>query len=211
MLLMVGRIMRIAKTYSHLNGEEWMMVRRPSLLHEVNQVISSVDAEKCRTKVSKETRIHGKILYSPTDLNAQFKEKFSTYGWASRQTGYWVTDDHQLIQRTMNLTASEQKSEYEAAGKTPIASYNQTDFVKERAAVEVQFGKYPFIAYDMFVKHMAFFVGNEIDVGLEILPMKSLQAEMSSGPGYYESALYDLVRQGRGVPAVPLVLMGVEP
>ncbi len=28
---------------------------------------------------------------------------------------------------------------------------------------------------------------------------------------YYEGALYDLARQGRGVPAVPLVLLGIEP
>lgn len=50
-----------------------------------------------------------------------------------------------------------------------------------------------------------------IDVGIEILPMKSLQERMSSGPGYYEAELYNLIREGRGVPAVPLVLIGVEP
>lgn len=99
----------------------------------------------------------------------------------------------------------------ESKGKTPIRSYNQTDFVKNRIAVEVQFGKYSFIAYDLFVKHLAFYVGNTIEVGVEILPMKSMQSEMSSGPGYYEGALYDLARQGRGVPAVPLVLIGIEP
>ncbi len=87
----------------------------------------------------------------------------------------------------------------------------QTDFVKERIAVEVQLGKYAFVAYDLFVKHMAFFVGDLIDVGIEILPMKELQAEMSSGVPYYEGALYDLIRQGRGVPAVPLVLLGIAP
>jgi hypothetical protein len=41
--------------------------------------------------------------------------------------------------------------------------------------------------------------------------MKSMQEQMSSGPGYYEGALYDVVRQGRGVPAVPLVLVGIAP
>ena len=35
-------------------------------------------------------------------------------------------------------------------------SYNQTDFVKERVAVEVQFGKYAFVAHDLFVKHLSF-------------------------------------------------------
>jgi hypothetical protein len=58
---------------------------------------------------------------------------------------------------------------------------------------------------------MAFFVGDIIDVGVEILPMKTLQARMSSGVGYYEGELYNVIRQGRGVPAVPLVLIGVIP
>ncbi len=109
------------------------------------------------------------------------------------------------------MEAAQQKAEINAAGLKPIASYNQTDFVKERVAVEVQFGKYAFVAYDLFVKHMAFYVSDVIDVGVEILPMKELQAEMSSGIGYYEGELYNLIREGRGVPAVPLVLVGVAP
>ncbi len=52
------------------------------------------------------------------------------------------------------LTAAEQKKEIEAAGEPAIYSYNQTDFVKDRVAVEVQFGKYSFVAYDLFVKHL---------------------------------------------------------
>jgi hypothetical protein len=39
--------------------------------------------------------------------------------------------------------------------------------------------------------------------------MKSLQQQMSSGVAYYEGELYNVIRQGRGVPAVPLVLIGV--
>lgn len=57
----------------------------------------------------------------------------------------------------------------------------------------------------------ALYVRDEIDVGIEILPMKSLQTEMSSGPGYYEGELYNVIRNGRGVPAVPLVMIGVAP
>ncbi len=83
--------------------------------------------------------------------------------------------------------------------------------MKDRVAVEVQFGKYAFVAFDLFVKHMAFFVGDVIDLGIEILPMKELRAEMSSGPGYYEGELYNLIRQGRGSPAVPLVVIGIAP
>jgi hypothetical protein len=108
------------------------------------------------------------------------------------------------------MAPDEQKQEIEAGGEKPIFSYNQTDFVKDRAAVEVQFGKYAFVAYDLFVKHLAFYVGDHIDVGIEILPMKSLQSRMSSGVAYYEGEFYNVVRQGRGVPAVPLILIGID-
>ncbi|HCX89275.1 MAG: hypothetical protein CO106_00065 [Deltaproteobacteria bacterium CG_4_9_14_3_um_filter_44_9] len=61
------------------------------------------------------------------------------------------------------------------------------------------------------MKHLAFYVGDRIDVGIEILPMKSLSSNMSSGVPYYEGELYSVVRQGRGVPAVPLVILGIAP
>lgn len=101
--------------------------------------------------------------------------------------------------------------EIEAAEHKPIKSYNQTDFVRDRVAIEVQLGKYAFVAYDLFVKHLAFYVQDEIDVGIEILPTKAMQQHMSSGVAYYEGELYNVIRNGRGVPAVPLVILGVEP
>jgi hypothetical protein len=153
----------------------------------------------------------GKALFAPKEINVALKGRFDSAGWRESRTQYWVTDDYNLIRKTIQMSDQQQKAEIEAVGKRPIRSYNQTDFLKNRVAVEVQFGKYSFIAYDLFVKHLAFYVGDQIDVGVEILPMKAMQEEMSSGPGYYEGALYDMARQGRGVPAVPLVLVGVVP
>src|SRR5438876_775161 len=168
---------------------------------EINEVVASVNAEKCRTKVSKEKTKLNKRLFSPIDLNLRFSELLTAKQWRESRTSYWVTSDYKLIRKTLNMKPEEQRQEIVDAGETPIFSYNQTDFVKDRIAVEVQFGKYAFVAYDLFVKHMAFFVGDVIDVGVEILPMKELQAEMSSGVAYYEGELYNLIRQGRGSPA----------
>jgi hypothetical protein len=203
--------MRIATYYSHLNGLEHLLVHKPGLWDEIRNVIEILDAATCLTKVSKEKRTKDKVFYSPVGLNAAMRTSFSGHGWGERRTSYWVTSDAQLIRKTMNMTPAQQKTEIEAAGLRAISSYNQTDFVKDRVAVEVQFGKYAFVAYDLFVKHMAFYVGDVIDVGIEILPMKELQSEMSSGVAYYESELYNLIREGRGVPHVPLVLLGVAP
>jgi len=203
--------MKINKTYSHLNGWEFLRVHKPDLWKETVSVIASVDAEKCRTKKSKEKRMMGKMLYSPIDMNKEFQKCLREKNWRETRVGYWVTGDEKLIRKTLMMSPGDQKREITDAGGQPLYSYNQTDFSKERVAVEIQFGKYAFVAYDLFVKHLAFYVGDKIDVGIEILPMKSLQAQMSSGVSYYEGELYNIVRQGRGVPSVPLVLVGIEP
>lgn len=187
------------------------MVHKPQVWTDIEEIIGLIDGEAIRTKESKERGMVGRMLFSPEHLNRRFNEEFSQRGWHESVTRYWVTADVQLIRKTVSLPADEQKREIEAAGKTPIQSYNQTDFVKDRIAVEVQFGKYSFVAFDLFVKHMAFYVGDVIDVGVEILPMKAMSSEMSSGIAYYERELYNVIRQGRGVPAVPLVIVGIAP
>lgn len=203
--------MNICEIYSHLNGQEYLLVHKPELWDEICSVIESVNAEKCRTKISREKQMKGKLLFSPKDLNVSFNELLSLKAWEERRVHYWVTKNTDLIDKTLTLPADEQKKVIEAAGEKAYFSYNQTDFVKDRVAIEVQFGKYSFVAYDLFVKHLAFYVSKEIDLGIEILPMKSLQLEMSSGISYYEGELYNVVRQGRGVPAVPLIIIGIEP
>lgn len=202
--------MKIAETYSHLNGLEFLLVHKPKLWEEIKKVIAVVDAEACRTKISDEKRMKGKLLCSPIAMNSSFSEQLKFREWKESRVSYWVTKNEKLIRKILTMPAAEQKKEIEQAGEVPICSYNQTDFIKDRVAVEVQFGKYSFVAYDLFVKHLAFYIGDRIDVGIEILPMKSLQSQMSSGVAYYEGELYNVVRQGRGVPAVPLVIIGIE-
>lgn len=46
--------MRIVEHYSHLNGLEYLLVHKAELWKEIESVISSVDAEEYRNKVSKE-------------------------------------------------------------------------------------------------------------------------------------------------------------
>ena len=203
--------MQIKALYSHLNGHEYLLVHRKQLWDEVERVIENVDAEACRTKVSRERTMRGRLLYSPADMNNAFKAGFHENGWNERRNTFWVAPDEKLLRGIYDLPEAAQKARIEEAGHVPIMSYNQTDFVKDRVAVEVQFGKYAFVAHDLFVKHLSFYVSEIIDVGIEILPMKELEREMSSGVPYYERDLMNVVRQGRGVPAVPLALVGVAP
>lgn len=202
--------MRIAERYSHLNGLEFLQVHRPKIWQEIEAVIRQVNSTACKTKVSRERRRRGELLYEPGKLNRSFKKQLNAKGWQENRIRYWVTRGAQLIRKTLAMKPGEQKEAISKAGLEPIYSYKQTDFVKERVAIEVQFGKYAFVAYDLFVKHLAFYIGDEIDVGVEILPMKAMQQQMSSGIAYFEGELYNVIRQGRNVPAVPLVLIGIE-
>jgi hypothetical protein len=204
--------MRIVEYYSHLNGLEHILVHKPGLWREITDVVTAVNAPACKTKVCMEKgRKYGQLLYDPDCMNGAFKRELVQRGWRESRTSYWVTSDHKLVRKTLNLTPDEQKQAILNAGLSPIYSYNQTDFVKDRIEIEAQFGKYFSVAYDLFVEHMAFFIGDVIDVGVEIMPMKELRIEMSSGPPYYEGELYNLLRQGRNTPAVPLVLVGIAP
>jgi hypothetical protein len=53
--------------------------------------------------------------------------------------------------------------------------------------------------------------GGKINLGIEILPTKTMQKQMSSGPAYFEGEDYNVMRQGRNSPPVPLLILGVEP
>jgi hypothetical protein len=88
---------------------------------------------------------------------------------------------------------------------------------EERIAIEVQFGKYAFVAFDLFVKHLLFYTGGVINVGIEVLPMKSMAADpsggrlLSTGIAYFEGEVYNILRHGRNSPPVPLLVIGVAP
>ena len=66
--------MKVVETYSHLNGLEYLLVHKPNLWKEIQNVIISIDAEKCRTKVSKEKTMKGKLLYSPIEMNSIYNK-----------------------------------------------------------------------------------------------------------------------------------------
>ena len=82
-------------------------------------------------------------------MNKAMESEFKERGWRQRRQGFWVTSDERTVRSIVHLPPEQQKNAIESAGREPIYSYNQTDFVKERVAVEVQFGKYAFVAHDL--------------------------------------------------------------
>jgi len=97
--------MKIVETFSHMNGEEYLIVHHPELYAEIKKVINDIDAEACKTKVSKEKKMTGQVLYSPTDLNASFKQHFSTKGWSEARYSYYITLNRDLMLMSLDLPA----------------------------------------------------------------------------------------------------------
>jgi len=204
--------MKIAQKYSHLNGEEYLLVHHKKLYREIETIIESIDASKCLTKISREKTMPGKLLYSPIDFNKLFSEKFNKFNWHETRYQYYVTTNQKLLPELISLPYEKQKDYLITKGiEEPISSYKQTDFVKNQVAVEVQFGKYAFVAFDLFVKHLLFYSGGVINLGVEVLPTKKMQSQMSSGVAYYEGEVYNVLRHGRNNPPVPLLILGIEP
>ncbi len=204
--------MKIAQVYSHLNGLEFLLVHRPELWNEVKAVIQNVDASLTFNKVSREKTMSGRILFAPTELNRLFKSEFLNKGWRETRIAYFVNEDLETTRDTVHIRDKDrQKQAITEKGFTAYSTYNQVDFVKDRVAVEVQFGKYFSVQYDLHVKHTFFYERGDIDAGIEIIPMHSLMSQMSSGLAWYENELTNIVREGRSNPSVPIVLVGIEP
>lgn len=182
--------MKVVYEYSHLGGAEILTVRYPEIDRQVYEVIEGVTARKL--KKSREKAKSGKMLYSPIDMNRQFTASFNQRGF------------HE-IRDTYTITMPNSRAAIKGA-------YKQVDFVKEKVLIEVQFGKYAFMFYDM-AKFQYFFNENKADVGIEIVPCHALHQWMSSGVSYGEQLVYDIERLKSHFPAVPVkvILIDVDP
>jgi hypothetical protein len=178
---------KIVYEYSHLGGSEILQVRYPAINLEVADVIRQVNAS--RSKTSKEKTMPGKMLISPIAMNGQFKTAFQALGYREIRGRYTITLPNYPV--------------------VIPGAFKQVDYVKDKVLVEVQFGKYAFMFYDM-AKFQYFFNENKADVGVEIVPCHALHEEMSTGVSFGEQLVYDIERLKRHFPAVPVKVILVD-
>jgi len=179
--------MKIVYEYSHLGGIEIMKVRFPKIWKEVQKVISTIAPAK--SKISMEKTMKGKLLVSPLDMNQQFKDSFEALNYKELRDRFDIA-----------------LSDYPEVVK---GCYKQVDFSKEKVLIEVQFGKYPFMFYDL-AKFQYFFNENKADVGIEIVPCHHLHKVMSTGVSYGEQLINDIERLKRHFPAVPVAVLLID-
>ena len=179
--------MRIADKHSHLNGLEYLLIQASSRWEEVVDAIAEMRFDVKKTLVIAGTCGNTKAIYPTTKLLRTFERVLVGNSWTSA-----------------NRPSTELTDEVSA--KAFVSS-----FLKDRVAVSIHLTDSWELRPEIHARHLALFIKDVIDVGIEIVPTKTLHDEMSSGVPYYEGDLYNLIREGRGVPGVPLVLVGIEP
>lgn len=203
--------MKIANMYNHLNGYEYMLVHRRHLWEEIENAIHSINANNF-IKYSKDKTKFGKPLYDQKSINKQFKNILFPLGWSSVKTPYYVTGDIDTAKTIATIRDKEkQRQIIKNNGFEAYSTNNEVDFVKDRVAVEVQFGKYFSVAYDLHVKHTFYFLHDDIDVGIEIIPTRAMMLKMDTGVAWFENEVANVIREGRSNPTVPIVMIGIEP
>lgn len=188
--------MKIAGVYSFNGGVSAVETNYPDLLKEVVQSVEAIDASTCRTKQSEEKTMSGAMLFSPVALNDQFKAQLHPKGWTSVR----VKCEYPTQFYTPGYRAKQLRK----------GAFREMDFVKRKFGLEVQFGKYSFMVYNVAAKMTIFKNLGHIDTGVEIVPVKALADDMSSGVSYFEQFVWDLEHRGVSDIDIPVMIIGID-
>lgn len=192
--------MIIAGEYSFNGGKEYIEKRFPELLSEVKTVIRNINAIAHKTKTSKEKTMTDYMLYSPVDLNKAFKAEFNKFDdWKHKKELCTYPQDFYLSEYKPNKIH-----------KVTVRPYRDMDFVKDKLGVEIQFGKYAFMVYNVCAKMTIFHKFGYIDAGIEVVPIKQLASEMSTGVSYFEQFVWDLQQRGVSDIDIPVLILGID-
>ena len=182
--------MRIIKTYSFKGGEKFLKSNHLKELRDVLTAIKKLNAIECLTKESKEKTMKGKLLFSPKDMNDSLKIMLHKKGWTEKVAG--------------------RKKEYaEPRHSFGSRRFREMDGIKNKVGLEIQFGKYAFMGYDIFSKMVIFKNLGYITCGIEVVPAQELARNMSTGVSSFDQLLVDFENRGESNIDIPVLVIGI--
>ena len=182
--------------YSFNNGKEEVARRFPDLLPEVSAAIKAIDAEQHRIKESKEKTKMGQLLYSPVFYQQRVQSGICRI---------WL----EICRVTCDYETAYYEPGYSPKGLNKGA-FREMDFVKNKLGIEVQFGKYSFMVYNVAAEMTIFRNLGHIECGIEIVPVKAFSSQMSSGVSYFEQFVWDLKNRGVADIDIPVLILGID-
>src|SRR3989344_5488798 len=182
--------MKIINTYSFKGGEKFIKTKHPKELAEVLEAIKNLDATTCLTMKSAEKTMQGALLFSPRDMNHHLKTALHNKSWTAK--------------------ANDKKKEYaEPRHAFGGGRFREMDGIKNKVGLEIQFGKYAFMGYDIFSKMIIFKNLKYIECGVEIVPSSELVKQMSTGVSSFEQLLVDFEHRGESNIDIPVFVISI--
>lgn len=167
------------------------------------------------------TQIYDKLLEEL--INSDMSLRKPSDAWKRLTKGYDSHDDERHDQLIIKIKNKYQfKNDISGIDLIPyltkdFVGFREIDFVKrfepsgKSVGVEVQFGKYAFMVYNVCAKMKIFQKKGIIDFGIEIVPTKNMQKNMSTGVSFFEQFVWDLENRGSFQEDVPVIVLAVEP
>jgi Restriction endonuclease BglII len=191
--------MKIVKMFDFNGGKNKVLSQYENEFAEITQAINAINAAQFKTKVSEEKTMPGRLLFSPSEINKEFKRQLNPMGWSNHKVN-------------CDYSYGETLEGYIPAKLSPVKPFRDMDFVKPnvKLGVEVQFGKYAFMVYNVCAKMTIFRNLELIDTGIEIVPVKNFADEMSTGVSYFEQFAWDLTHRGISDIDTPVLILGID-
>ena len=192
--------MQILKTHSHKGAEGVLKRERPHLLQEIQEAVEQIDALACLTKRTYEAskiKKWGGLLFSPSKLNGYFRTRLlQPKGWFE-----WDERQQRFVEPTITFSSMDETEDSNRSRKM--------DGIKERVGLEIQFGKYAFMGYDIFSKMIIFKNFNKIDYGIEVVLVQEMVEAMSTGVSSFEHLMIDFKYRGEADIDIPVLVLGI--
>lgn len=183
--------MQVGDFYSHKGGFEYIKSNHPNELQDVLDAINQVRAADVLTKRSEE-KTKQALLFSPEAMNERIKSFLSVRGWTE------PAPDSKKGFREPRI--------YLEGGR----EFREMDGIKNKVGLEIQFGKYSFMGYDIFSKMPIFAKHGRIVCGIEVVAMPSLIPHMSTGVSSFAQIAMDMRARGVADIDVPTLVIGID-
>lgn len=183
--------MHIGDRYSHKNGQEFIEQNFPNELREIEAAITQISAAAVLTKKSDE-KTKPDLLFSPEAMNEKIKKYLSPLGWTE------VAPNSKKGFKEPRI--------YLDGGR----EFREMDGIKNKVGLEIQFGKYAFMGYDIFSKMPIFAKRGLIICGIEVVVMPSMIRNMSTGVSSFTQIVMDMKARGVADLDIPTMIIGIE-
>ena len=180
--------MKVGGIYSFNHAQNVIDARNAEELSEIFAVIEAINVSMYRRMVAQE--------FGSTPFKKAFEHEFIAKGWQAN------------VQVQCDYPTDFYTSDYSPPTSSQI-TYREMDFVKNRLGVGVQFVNYSSMVYNVCAKMTIFHNEGFIDAGVEIVPLKELASDMSSGVSYFEQFVWDLERRGVSDIDIPVLILGL--